>query len=185
MLVHHCGSLRPACTPVGPAVHPFPVARARVPWIGTKRARRRAAAVAAEDHMTKLTGGSSGSGVTVSETVRLTIPAALEFVRIARLTASGVATRVGFDVDEIEDLRVAVDELSSILVDAPGANQLELSFTPAEDGITIEGRAQVDASAAPQIAALTRQILAAVVDDYGVESQDGEATFRCAKRVSG
>src|SRR3954452_19281640 len=146
---------------------------------------RRSGPVVAEEDMTNLTGGSGSGSVAAPETVRLTIPAALEFVRIARLTASGVASRVGFDVDEIEDLRVAVDELSSILVEAPGANQLELSFTPAEDGITIEGRAQVDASAAPQIDDPPRQILAAVVDDYGVESQDGEATFRCAKRVSG
>jgi serine/threonine-protein kinase RsbW len=72
--------------------------------------------------MADLTGGStaSSSGMSVAEpeVVRLTIPAALEFVRIARLTASGVASRLGFDIDEIEDLRVAVDELSSILVDA-------------------------------------------------------------------
>jgi serine/threonine-protein kinase RsbW len=134
--------------------------------------------------MTNLTGGSGSGSVAAPETVRLTIPAALEFVRIARLTASGVASRVGFDVDEIEDLRVAVDELSSILVEAAGANQLELSFTPASDGITIEGRVPVDQSATPEIDDLTRQILAAVVDDYGIESSDGEATFRCAKRLS-
>jgi serine/threonine-protein kinase RsbW len=139
---------------------------------------------AAEEHMTNLTGGSGSGSVAAPETVRLTIPAALEFVRIARLTASGVASRVGFDVDEIEDLRVAVDELSSILVEAAGANQLELAFTPGNDGITIEGRVQVDDAGAPEIDDLTRQILAAVVDDYGIDSSGGEATFRCEKRVS-
>jgi serine/threonine-protein kinase RsbW len=134
--------------------------------------------------MTKLTGGSSGSGVTVSETVRLTIPAALEFVRIARLTASGVATRVGFDVDEIEDLRVAVDELSSILVDAGNDDQLELSFTPTAGGIEIEGRTGIDVGTTPAIDDLTRQILAAVVDEYGIDTEAGEARFRCVKRLS-
>jgi serine/threonine-protein kinase RsbW len=135
--------------------------------------------------MTEFTGGGGAStGVAVSETVRLTIPAALEFVRIARLTASGVASRVGFDVDEIEDLRVAVDELSSILVDAPGGEQLELAFTPSADGIEIEGRRPVDATTAPAIDELTRQILAAVVDEYGVENESGEARFRCVKRLS-
>src|SRR5919197_3598599 len=98
--------------------------------------------------MTGATGGTSTTlGVTVPETVRLTIPAALEFVRIARLTASGVASRVGFDVEEIEDLRVAVDELSSILVDSTGAELLELAFTPSDDGIEIEGRTRIDAAA--------------------------------------
>src|SRR4051812_1964071 len=135
--------------------------------------------------MTEFTrGGRSTTGVAVSETVRLTIPAALEFVRIARLTASGVASRVGFDVDEIEDLRVAVDELSSILVDAAGDEQLELAFTPVEGGIEIEGRTRLDGTKAPAIDDLTRQILAAVVDEYGVDTQDGEARFRCVKRLS-
>jgi serine/threonine-protein kinase RsbW len=135
--------------------------------------------------MTNLTGGGSpGTGVATSETVRLTIPAAHEFVRIARLTVSGVASRLGFDVDEIEDLRVAVDELSSILVDASGDGQLELTFTPGEGGVEIEGRAQVGADFEPTIDDLTRQILGVVVDEYGVETEQGEARFRCVKRLS-
>jgi serine/threonine-protein kinase RsbW len=134
--------------------------------------------------MTKLTGGGGTAGVTVSETVRLTIPAALEFVRIARLTASGVASRVGFDVDEIEDIRVAVDELSSILVDVAGDGQLELAFTPAAGGIEIEGRTHTDADEVEGVDELTRQILAAVVDEYEVEAKSGEASFRCVKRLS-
>ena len=135
--------------------------------------------------MTKLTGGREAStGVAVSETVQLTIPASLEFVRIARLTASGVASRVGFDVEEIEDLRVAVDELSSILVDLPGGPSLELSFTSDDDGIVIEGRRSVENGNVPSVDELTKQILAAVVDEYGVENSAGESGFRCVKRLS-
>jgi serine/threonine-protein kinase RsbW len=135
--------------------------------------------------MTKLSGGlGSSSGVAVSEKVGLTVPAALEFVRIARLTASGVASRLGFDVDEIEDLRVAVDELSSILVDPPGGSQLELSFTSTTDGIEIEGRRTIDGGTPPAVDELTRQILAAVVDEYDVESEDSVVRFRCVKRLS-
>ena len=135
--------------------------------------------------MTELTGGGgSGTGVAVPETVRLTIPAALEFVRIARLVASGVASRVGFDVDEIEDLRVAVDELSSVLVEVARDEQLELAFTPNPKGIEIEGRTRIDGAREPAVDELTKQILAVVVDEYGVETQSGEARFRCVKRLS-
>jgi serine/threonine-protein kinase RsbW len=133
--------------------------------------------------MTDTTGGSAPGGV-VTETVRLMIPAALEFVRIARLTASAVASRVGFDVDEIEDLRVAVDELSSILIDAAGGDELQLSFTPTGNGIDIEGRTRVNPGRTPELDELTRQILAAVVDDYGIDTDDGEARFRCTKRAT-
>lgn len=43
-------------------------------------------------------------------TVSLTLPNAPEFVSVARLALSGVADRMGFDVDDIEDLKVAVSE---------------------------------------------------------------------------
>ncbi|HCX65071.1 MAG TPA: histidine kinase [Eubacteriaceae bacterium] len=42
--------------------------------------------------------------------VTLTLPGVPEFVSVARLTLSGIANRMGFDVDAIEDLKVAVSE---------------------------------------------------------------------------
>jgi serine/threonine-protein kinase RsbW len=124
-------------------------------------------------------------GVGVPETVRLTVPAALEFVRIVRLTASGVASRLGFDVEEIEDLRVAVDELSSIFVEVASPDgELSLAFTSTVDGLEIEGRTAVDGMAPPVVEDLTRQILAAVVDEYDVDCFEGYARFRCTKRLA-
>ena len=43
-------------------------------------------------------------------TVALTLPNAPEFVSVARLALSGVASRMGFNVDDIDDLKVAVSE---------------------------------------------------------------------------
>jgi hypothetical protein len=131
-----------------------------------------------------MTGNGGGTGVVASETVRLTIPATLEFVRIVRLVASGVGTRVGFDVGEIEDVRVAVDELTSLLVDVSRGETLQVDFTPHADRLEIEGRAEVDSAAPLTVEDLSRQILAAVVDEYSVESGGGEARFRCLKRLS-
>ena len=34
-----------------------------------------------------------------------------EFLRLARVTAAGLAGRLGFSFDEVEDLRLAIDEL--------------------------------------------------------------------------
>jgi serine/threonine-protein kinase RsbW len=138
--------------------------------------------------MADVTGGNSahtsGMGVVEPEVVRLTIPAGLEFVRIARLTASGVASRLGFDVDEIEDLRVAVDELSSILVESSDGSDLELVFTSRKDGIEMEGQVRFDQVGELAIEDLTKQILAAVVDEYTVETRDGAARFRSFKRLT-
>jgi serine/threonine-protein kinase RsbW len=123
---------------------------------------------------TKLTG----------ETVRLTVPAALEYVRIVRLTASGVASRLGFDVEEIEDLRVAVDELTSLIVDAADGNELEVVFAVFDDALHIDGEADAKpGGAAAAVEDLTGQILAAVVDEWRLETTDGRLRFCCVKRL--
>ncbi len=43
--------------------------------------------------------------------VVLTFPARGDLVVLARLVASAISTRVGFDIEELEDLRLAVGEL--------------------------------------------------------------------------
>ncbi len=42
--------------------------------------------------------------------VQLSIPAQADFVAVARLTISGVAARMNFTIDDIEDIKVAVSE---------------------------------------------------------------------------
>lgn len=49
--------------------------------------------------------------------VELTIPCKPEFVGVARLALLGVASRMGFTYDQVEDIRVAVGEACTISVD--------------------------------------------------------------------
>ena len=113
--------------------------------------------------------------------VRLTVPAALEYVRIVRLTASGIASRLGLDVDEIENLRVAVDELASTIVDA-ASGDLEITFSSAGGSLRIEGRAPTAASEV-SVDDLSAQILRAVCDEYQLGVVDGTAGFTCSLRL--
>lgn len=50
--------------------------------------------------------------------VNLVIPAKDDFVGVARLAVSGIANRMGFSYDEIEDLKLAVSEACTNAVDA-------------------------------------------------------------------
>ncbi len=43
--------------------------------------------------------------------VRLAVPARPEFLGLARVTAAGLAGRLGFTFDQVEDLRLAIDEI--------------------------------------------------------------------------
>ncbi len=117
----------------------------------------------------------------VGEVVRLTVPAALEYVRIVRLTASGIASRLGLDVDEIENMRVAVDELASTVVDA-ASGDLEIAFSNVAGALRIEGRAPTD-EAEISVDDLSSQILHAVCDEYELRIADGSATFTCSLRL--
>ena len=115
--------------------------------------------------------------------VRLMVPAAAEYLRLVRLTAAGLASRMGFTFDEVEDLRIAVDELCFLLVGTSdgGSRKMELRYTAGPDSITIEGEADVDGPP-PQPSELSSQILGALVDEHEVNGHGTTVHFRLVKR---
>jgi serine/threonine-protein kinase RsbW len=114
--------------------------------------------------------------------VRISVPAALEYVRIVRLTGSGVASRLGFDVEEIENLRVALDELASMAIEFAADGELEITFFTTDSELRIVGRAPIADGADVGVEALTAQILKAVIDDYELRASDGHVCFSCVTR---
>jgi serine/threonine-protein kinase RsbW len=111
------------------------------------------------------------------------VPAALEYVRIVRLTGSGVASRLGFDVDEIENLRVAIDELASMVVEFAAGGTLDISFFTTNDELRIEGSTPVRAGVEVGVEDLTAQILKAVCDEYALTADNGTVCFSCVRRL--
>ena len=120
------------------------------------------------------------SSTRVADVVRLSVPGSLEYVRVVRLTAAAVAARLSFDVEEIEDLRVAVDELVSTVIEAGDGAEVNITFTSLDGAFVVEGDSQV--AREPAIDDLTRQILSVVVDAFDVTATDGVARFRATKR---
>src|ERR1044071_20927 len=53
--------------------------------------------------------------------VELTVPAPIPYLAVVRTATAGLAARLGFTLDEIEDLRIAVDEACSMLLGLPPA----------------------------------------------------------------
>ena len=120
--------------------------------------------------------------------VRLLVPAAAEYLRLVRLTAAGMASRLGFTFDEVEDLRIAVDELCFHLLgevddDAPSPDDrtMDLVYSAGSDSITITGRTGLS-GAVPQPSELSEQILDALVDEHEVSGTNGMVTFRLKKQ---
>ena len=49
-------------------------------------------------------------------TVKLSLPAIDSYVAVARLTVSGIASRMNFSIEDIEDIKVAVSEACTNVV---------------------------------------------------------------------
>jgi hypothetical protein len=99
--------------------------------------------------------------------------------------AAGVASRVGFTLDEVEDLRIAIDEVCFSLVGARGrAGTITLRYLLDGDELAVEGvgRFTDGLGNAPVVSALSTQILAAVVDECQLSAGDEGPTFRLVKR---
>lgn len=115
--------------------------------------------------------------------IRLTIPAEPRLLRLARMTAATIAVDLGFSLQDIEDVRVAVDELAAVLIegDEPDA-VLELAFGSAHGSILVTGEVVGGSSRTPELHAVARELLDLVADDYAVEGgPDGRASFRLTK----
>lgn len=72
------------------------------------------------------------------DVVTVRLPAASAYLSVLRTATAGLAARLGFTLDEIEDLRIAVDEACAMLLGqaVPGAD-LECEFELAEDAIRV------------------------------------------------
>ena len=118
------------------------------------------------------------------EEVRLTMPAVPQLLRVARLTAAGLANRLGFSYDEIEDVKIAVDELCFALVGTKGREgDLTVTYRLLPDALEIEGEGAFGGGApSPVPNELSAQILAAVVDEHELTRDGDRLRFRLRKQ---
>lgn len=73
--------------------------------------------------------------------VQLTIPAKPDYVGLVRLAVSGIANRMGFSYDDIEDLKLAVSEACTNAVDhayVGGDGDIEISYRLFSDRLEIQ-----------------------------------------------
>ncbi|NLC42817.1 MAG: histidine kinase [Clostridiales bacterium] len=54
--------------------------------------------------------------------ISIKLPAKPEYMSVARLTTASIANRIGFTVDDIEDLKLAISEASNYLINQFSGN---------------------------------------------------------------
>jgi len=69
--------------------------------------------------------------------VELRIPAVPEFVGVARLAAAGIASRMDFSIEDIEDLKLAVAEACNCCIQNGGSGDVRIGCELHADRIVI------------------------------------------------
>jgi hypothetical protein len=117
----------------------------------------------------------------------VSVPAGKTFVHVLRSVIAAIASRVPMSFDDVDDLRLAVDEGAARLILVPGVEVLHMSVSHAADGLDVVLSAPGDDVAWPEPAwdeTLTWKILTALMEQVRFERTDGAAEIRMFKRTS-
>jgi serine/threonine-protein kinase RsbW len=127
-------------------------------------------------------------GVTQGDVIELTVPAASGYLAVVRTATAGLAARLSFTLDEIEDLRIAVDEACVMLLGLPGpTDPTEATLTcrfrvsPEVLAVTVSARV-ADRATLPVEQSFAWQVLTAHAADVSGQADAGRAAINLRKR---
>jgi hypothetical protein len=115
-----------------------------------------------------------------AEAFGMSVPPHPRHVRVVRLAGSGIALLAGFDLELIDDFKIALDEIASTLLELGGSSPLDFTF-----GIDRAGSVSVRATAsvAPGAAvdqgrfAFTERVLHVVAESHELRIDGDTAIF--------
>jgi serine/threonine-protein kinase RsbW len=115
-----------------------------------------------------------------TDRIRLSVPAATSAVRIARAGAAGLATRVGFTYQEVEQLQLAVAEAAALLAqDAEGQGRLVVTFDVEASQLVVDLTLEEATSTGPRaVPELATAMLDAAVDEWHVDPAGQHVVLR-------
>jgi hypothetical protein len=115
--------------------------------------------------------------------VHLVVPPSSEYLRTVRLVAADAAVRTGADLDEVEDFRIAIDELCHLLMTATD-HFVHLSLTSHGNEVVGHGSARARSDSAPvALDEVSAMIVEATADHHSIERRGPEITFEVSKHV--
>ena len=127
------------------------------------------------------------TGATLGDVVLIKLPAAGAYLSVLRTATAGLAARLDFTLDEIEDLRIAVDEACAMLLSQalPGAD-LECTFSLDDNSIRVAvGVLTVDGQQ-PSRDTFAWTVLSALAGEVdSAAGVDNRVTITLLKRRSG
>lgn len=115
--------------------------------------------------------------------VSLVVPPSSEFLRTVRLVAADAAVRIGCDHDDVEDFRIAIDELCHLLMTSTD-HFVHLSVNTFDAHVVANGAARARSVAGEfALEPVSELIVASTTDEHRVEHAGGDVTFVAVKRA--
>jgi serine/threonine-protein kinase RsbW len=118
------------------------------------------------------------------DVVVLVVPADVSYLAVLRTATAGLAARLQFTLDEIEDLRIAVDEACAMLLAIavpPAELTCQFEVTPVALTIVV-GIPVSGAVALPGNQSFSWQVLTALVGEVVADTAPGRVAIRLTKR---
>jgi serine/threonine-protein kinase RsbW len=118
------------------------------------------------------------------DVVLLTVPADGGYLGVLRTATAGLAARLHFALDDIEDLRIAVDEACAMLLAvARRGAELSCRFTVTDDALSVEVSVPAARGAKlPSESSFAWKVLTALTTSASARTGDGRATIRLVTR---
>ncbi len=115
--------------------------------------------------------------------VELRVPATGAYVSVLRTATAGLAARLDFTVDDIEDLRIAVDEACAVLIPLAEADaRLSARFDLEPGQLQVAVSVPSKATEPPSRNTFAWTVLTALAGDVDASVDDGRVTLTLRKQ---
>ncbi len=117
--------------------------------------------------------------------VELRIPADSAFLAVLRTATAGLAARLDFTLDDIEDLRIAVDEACAmVLPQARAGTDLTCAFELGEGALSVAVSADCDDPQQPSREGFAWTVLAALTTSVTAEVEGNRLTITLSRTTT-
>ncbi|GAA3825169.1 anti-sigma factor [Nocardioides panacisoli] len=113
-------------------------------------------------------------GIAAHADVELRLPADSAYASVLRTLTAGLAARLDFTMDDIEDLRIAVSEAAAMVLDEadPGAD-LDCRFRLGDGRLTVVVSTTAADPAEPDYESFGWQVLATLAEEASIDAAPG------------
>jgi hypothetical protein len=111
----------------------------------------------------------------MSTDLELVLPPDPQLLRIVRLVASGLASLADLDLDGVEQVRVAADEVVSTLIEASAGQDVRVRLSIDGDGLRIDASTPLADGNQLKVDPLVDKVLSSVASSHEWRTDEGVA----------